>query len=439
MAAGTPFALTRLWRIRRSAFHANAASIDKSNLEERSDQWLLNNYNVERPGRIGAELLSRANNQGFLLFKRDKTLDVPATAVYLAALAKNKPVDNRPTVDGRPFTPLKPGDPLTVEYAKENCLFLGTALLEPGFICSRTRFPWKGEDDKAQEALDELQSFLKLAVQTGELQVHDSTEIARGVVRDVKEAGENALVEFQDRYRRSAELWERTPKNKRPSLELNLTRPFVPADVTPEAPTPATPSASSATRLSKSLTRNDILVVHQTAIMLGLARSRTALLSGIHPSITAGLPIESDQAAQLLSDISRLAEIEHGKYLITWLTNASALMGSRREASVFSGLFAPATRELQLKCGFNGQCMAAFNRAFVDAFRSRRETAMFARLHLDKSLDEMASENTTLPEAVHQMCEYMQAHGSANQLVRAAIKANPGNAELKAFVANWCQ
>lgn len=82
-----------------------------------------------------------------------------------------------------------------------------------------------------------------------------------------------------------------------------------------------------------------ILRLHGAAIQAGLASSRSALLSGLAPSLTASLAHAPTPSAQLMNDLSTLNEIgdlgDGSVPLETWLGNALALAGPRVQAAVF--------------------------------------------------------------------------------------------------------
>jgi hypothetical protein len=84
------------------------------------------------------------------------------------------------------------------------------------------------------------------------------------------------------------------------------------------------------------LTEKIILEVYKAAVAMHLADSRAVLLTGIRSDFVATLPSATNPAAQTLSDLRMLNEIESlddGTVpLLTWLLNALALAGPREEA-----------------------------------------------------------------------------------------------------------
>jgi hypothetical protein len=84
------------------------------------------------------------------------------------------------------------------------------------------------------------------------------------------------------------------------------------------------------------LSEQDIIEIYEAAVTMRLVESRTALMAGTRPDFVATLPSATNQAAQTLSDLHALNEIESladgSCPLSTWLLNATALAGPRKEA-----------------------------------------------------------------------------------------------------------
>lgn len=104
----------------------------------------------------------------------------------------------------------------------------------------------------------------------------------------------------------------------------------------PPAPPPEAPSRSPE---RTSLPYPTLLGVHDAAVRAGLAQSRGALLGGIDTALGAAFPGSNSPAGQLLTDLdelNKLGRVADGSVpLATWLRNALALAGPRREAAVF--------------------------------------------------------------------------------------------------------
>lgn len=88
-----------------------------------------------------------------------------------------------------------------------------------------------------------------------------------------------------------------------------------------------------------TLEHQQVLDVHAAALQVGLAQSRTAMLSGINLGFVAGLTIASSPGAQLLQDLqelNRVGALADGTVpLKIWLKNAMTLSAFRRETAVF--------------------------------------------------------------------------------------------------------
>ena len=82
-----------------------------------------------------------------------------------------------------------------------------------------------------------------------------------------------------------------------------------------------------------------VIEIHTAAVQIGLAQSRTAMMSGIAPGFVASLATAASPAAQLLQDLHALnsvGSLEDGTLpLKIWLQNAVTLSGPRRESAVF--------------------------------------------------------------------------------------------------------
>jgi hypothetical protein len=82
-----------------------------------------------------------------------------------------------------------------------------------------------------------------------------------------------------------------------------------------------------------------ILQIHRAAVDLGLTACRGALLSGMQPGLSAGLPIASDPSSQLLSDLQVLNRImpadAQASPLAIWLKSAFALSRATEKGQAF--------------------------------------------------------------------------------------------------------
>src|SRR5690242_8187522 len=88
-----------------------------------------------------------------------------------------------------------------------------------------------------------------------------------------------------------------------------------------------------------TLAHDEILKLHQAALVAGLAASRDALLGGIGENFVRTLRLTEAPAEQLLSDLHTLnatGELADGSVpLLLWLANAQAITFTRVESSVF--------------------------------------------------------------------------------------------------------
>lgn len=109
-------------------------------------------------------------------------------------------------------------------------------------------------------------------------------------------------------------------------------------------PAPAPPVTPSRVPGRTSLPHETLLGVHAAAVRAGLNQVRGALLGGIDSALVAGFPGSSTPASQQLTDLddlNKLGRVPDGSVpLATWLTNALALVGPRREAGVFQDALA---------------------------------------------------------------------------------------------------
>ena len=188
----------------------------------------------ERPGRVGAELLMRAKGRPFMLYASG-ILDREATTKHVVAIEKNRPVLDMPIVQGKPTRPRRPGESPKEDPSPRNPLF-GNALVGDEQTCTVTKESYVGVP------LD-VRVLLIYAVETRELRVNGSAEIARGIIRDAKSP--TARTDFERRYPIAAERMSETPKERWPSTDLEPGQgqedpsvPFVQAGVG-SRPTPA--------------------------------------------------------------------------------------------------------------------------------------------------------------------------------------------------------
>lgn len=84
---------------------------------------------------------------------------------------------------------------------------------------------------------------------------------------------------------------------------------------------------------------NRMLSVHAAIIDAHLSESRIALLSGVPVEFVASIPLASTPAEQVLCDLNAMnmaCVLSDGSVpLLTWLANAIALAGGRRETATF--------------------------------------------------------------------------------------------------------
>lgn len=71
--------------------------------------------------------------------------------------------------------------------------------------------------------------------------------------------------------------------------------------------------------------------------------------------------------------------------------------------------------------------------ALLDAFRSWDALQSMLRLQLDKHLEHLSSRHKPLPDVVHDLIDNAEAAGWKDDLLAAALRANPGNAKLRAL------
>jgi len=78
--------------------------------------------------------------------------------------------------------------------------------------------------------------------------------------------------------------------------------------------------------------------------------------------------------------------------------------------------------------------VAALNEALLDAFRDRAALKRMLRLQLDKRLDHLSAPAQLQPDVVLDVIEAAESGGWLEQLIEAAVRANPGNPRLREFV-----
>ncbi len=83
----------------------------------------------------------------------------------------------------------------------------------------------------------------------------------------------------------------------------------------------------------------------------------------------------------------------------------------------------------------SGKQMRKLKDALADAFRARSQLEMMLRLHVNKRLNDYASENLPHPRTIFNVVDAADEEGWTEELVRAALEANPGNPELRRFYA----
>lgn len=92
-------------------------------------------------------------------------------------------------------------------------------------------------------------------------------------------------------------------------------------------------------RGGNTLTFDDVIQLHETAVLLDLYRERDALLTGIDPRIIAAIPSGSSPSAQLLTDLHELnrigAEADGDVVMRQWLENAISMTRHRVEKVTF--------------------------------------------------------------------------------------------------------
>lgn len=187
--------------------------LSDDDIAEMNERELLKHYDHNRPGRIGAQLNQRANGKPFLLFNKDKSLNEEQTVKQLEGIIRNRPVDDRPLVDGRPTRPLRVGDPLNEQPLMENPLLPSEALLEPNQTCRLTRESWDGVSRR-------IRVLLHTAVSGNELRHMGNAETMRSIIKEARALGEGGWDEFSRRYPNSAEHLDKLGESRWPTLEL---------------------------------------------------------------------------------------------------------------------------------------------------------------------------------------------------------------------------
>ncbi len=380
-----------------------------------------------KPSKICRELSSRTKNQAFLLLNQDKTLNRKATVERVEGLVKGLRMVARPMVDGRPVKPLQPGESPRRETTVENPLYTGRALLSPGLVCEYTNEEWEGIQNEGD--LRTTAQFLSMAVKSRILVIRDP-EIARGIFNEAHKP--NALATFQRRYPVANDLWERTPVNKRPDLEIvdeeasGSTPPFVEAG---GSSLPAPPIAS------KKLGHSVCLELHAAAIQAGLAFSRESLLAGYDTRIKARLPDVGNPGEQILRD---LVELDDHPGLAIWLSNAKRLSEGRSPWRVFekSSLELQEQRGSRWPVSISGPESKLFVDALLSAFPRRESLAQFCTFVLGENL-----ETITAPGTLHNVCcdlvMRFNSNGGLPKLFTAVYKENPNNPTLRALAARY--
>ena len=180
-------------------------------LRTESVESLLSRLDPNNPGIVGDELRSRADDRAFIVFEdlEGTKVDVKASTDYINALIRGDLPPDTVMVRGEPTYPLKVGAKPEVRR-RENFLYPGRALRQPGNVCDVTNESFDG-------IARDVEVLLAVAVRQGELRISDP-EIARGIINGSKQEG--ALALFKSRYPRSAAAVRRMAPNELPSLLL---------------------------------------------------------------------------------------------------------------------------------------------------------------------------------------------------------------------------
>jgi formylglycine-generating enzyme required for sulfatase activity len=95
------------------------------------------------------------------------------------------------------------------------------------------------------------------------------------------------------------------------------------------------------------LGHDEILKLHAAAVSAHLIESRQAMLTGIEASLTGGIPRAANPSDQILQDLDALnavgALVDGSVPLATWLSNAVARTGTRKESAIFVAALARCT------------------------------------------------------------------------------------------------
>jgi hypothetical protein len=103
------------------------------------------------------------------------------------------------------------------------------------------------------------------------------------------------------------------------------------------------------------LNHDDILRIYRAAVATRLAGSRLALLTGLQPTLIAGLvstPVATEQLLMDLDTLNGIERLDDGSMpLDIWLKNAALLSEGRREAAIFHDASAAIERASVLDAG----------------------------------------------------------------------------------------
>jgi hypothetical protein len=198
------------------------------------------------------------------------------------------------------------------------------------------------------------------------------------------------------------------------------------------------------------LSTEDFEAIYGTAVQLGLASARSALIAGVAPSFVAALPHGKNPTEQLALDLHAMNRVERladGTVpLRVWLSNAAQLSSARPESMVFQHARARLAHEAAVKPPslassapllswdkkLSGAEIRDLTGALVDAFPTRASLAQMLRFELDTNLDEIAAAGN-IRDAAFSLVTTAEAQGFIPQLFAAALAQAPRNAALLAI------
>jgi len=185
---------------------------------------LIEGYQIDNPGLIGAELnrrldeVDRQRREGarvqraFLVYVGG-SLQVDPSVQRYELLLRGKRITDTVMVNDVPIRPLCVGEKFAVEVSSVNPLYPHRTLLDPDETCEYTHLSYKGVEP-------ETRGILILAVQRHGLRA-DNPEIARHIILVAK--GTTGLRDIRARYPLAASDWAALPEASRPPLEVMIT------------------------------------------------------------------------------------------------------------------------------------------------------------------------------------------------------------------------